>query len=119
MLAVFAVLAARQRRWAILAIASIALLPLVAFSFERLLPWVFTLHLTAIGLALILLDFRGMRGAPRFGALLLSAIVILRMADSHFSLLAKGIGFIVVGVAFLAFNILMSRRLHQSVPPSA
>jgi uncharacterized membrane protein len=118
-LAVFVLLALKRRRWAVLSIASISLLPLLAFPFERLLSWVFTLHLAAIGLTLILLDFSGRRGAPRFGALLLSVLIILRMADSHFSLLAKGIGFIIVGVAFLAFNLLMSRRHRQPALPSA
>lgn len=118
-LAVFAALALKQRRWAVLSAASIALLPLAAFPFERLMSWVFTLHLTAIGLTLIVLDFAGRRGAPRFGALLLSVLIILRMADSHFSLLAKGVAFIVVGVAFLIFNLLMSRRHRQPALPSA
>jgi uncharacterized membrane protein len=118
-LAVFVLLALKRRRWAVLSIASISLLPLLAFPFERLLSWVFTLHLAAIGLTLILLDFSGRRGAPRFGALLLSVLIILRMADSHFSLLAKGVGFIIVGVAFLAFNLLMSRRHRQPALPSA
>lgn len=118
-LAVFVLLAVRQRRWAVLTVASISLLPLIAFPLERLLSWVFTLHLAAIGLTLILLDFSGRRGAPRFGALLLSVLIILRMADSHFSLLAKGIGFIVVGIAFLAFNLLMSRRRRTSTLPAA
>ncbi len=111
-LAVFVFLGVKKRRWAVLAVASIGLLPLVAFPFGQLVPWIFTLHIGAIGLTLVLLDFCGRRGAPRFGALLLSVLIILRMADSHFSLLAKGVGFIVVGVAFLAFNLLMSRRRH-------
>ena len=118
-LAGFVLLAVRSRRWAVLAIASIALLPLAAFPFVKLLSWVFTLHLSLIGLTLIVLDFLGKRGAPRLGALLLSVLIIARMADSDFSLLAKGIAFIIVGVAFLAFNFLMSRRHRQPALPSA
>ena len=41
---------------------------------------------------------------------MLSMLIIARMADSHFSLLIKGLVFIAVGVAFLAFNFFMSRR---------
>jgi hypothetical protein len=41
------------------------------------------------------------------------------MADSHFSLLTKGFIFIAVGVAFLSFNIYMSRVLRQKAIPSA
>ena len=126
-LAVFGVLAALRRRWAVLAIASVALLPLMAFPFVQgkdvhystLLSWAFTLHLSLIGLTLIVLDFTGRRGAPRLGALLLSVLIIARMADSHFSLLAKGIAFIAVGVAFLAFNFLMSRRPRPQSLPTA
>lgn len=119
-LAVFVGLAVMRRRWAVLAIASLALLPLLALPFtpEKLesttiLSWLVTLHLAAIGLTLIVLDFVGKPGAPRLGALVLSALIIARMADSHFSLLAKGLIFIAVGVAFLAFNLLMSRRHRQ------
>ena len=39
--------------------------------------------------------------------------IIARMADSQFSLLAKGLAFIAVGVAFLAFNFFMSRHQRQ------
>jgi len=120
-LVVFVLLAAARRRWAVLAIASVALLPLLSFPFAQhkdgydgtLLSWLATLHLAVIGITLIVLEFAGKKGAPRLGALLLSVLIIARMADSHFSLLAKGVAFIGVGVAFLVFNILMSRLLKQ------
>jgi hypothetical protein len=120
-LVIFALLAAAHRRWAVLAIASVALLPLLTYPFVRnlveyngtLLSWLTTLHIAAIGITLIVLEFAGKKGAPRLGASLLSILIIARMADSHFSLLAKGVAFIGVGVAFLAFNILMSRQLKQ------
>ena len=116
-LAAFAFLAFKQRRWSLLGLASVAILPLVAGQLSQagigsgsLLAWLVTLHLSIIGLMLILFDFYGSRGAPRLGALMLSMLIIARMADSHFSLLIKGFVFIAVGVAFLAFNFFMSRR---------
>ncbi len=119
-LAGFALHAYTRRRWAVLAVASVALLPLIALPFvgqgetgSSLLSWLATLHLSVIGLTLILLDFIGKRGASQLGALLLSVLIIARMADSHFSLLAKGLAFIAVGVAFLAFNFFMSRHQRQ------
>lgn len=126
-LAVSVLLASARKRWAVLSIASIALLPLLAFPFVQnkgeyystLLSWLATLHLSAIGITLIVLEFAGKRGAPRLGALLLSVLIIARMADSHFSLLAKGIAFIAVGVAFLVFNILTGRlRRPKQLPVS-
>ncbi len=117
LLTVFVALAVLRRRWAVLAIASLALLPLLAlpmaparFESTTVMSWLVTLHLALIGLTLIVLDFQGRPSAPRLGALLLSALIIARMADSHFSLLAKGVAFIGGGVAFLAFNFFMSRR---------
>ena len=116
----FALYAGVHRRWAVLAIASVAVLPLLAVPVvgqgetgSALLSWLATLHLAVIGITLILLDFIGKRGASRLGALLLSVLIIARMADSHFSLLAKGLAFIAVGVAFLAFNFFMSRHPRQ------
>lgn len=126
-LGVFVLLAAARKRWAVLAIASSALLPLLTFPFVQkseeyngtLLSWLTTLHLAAIGITLIALEFAGKKGAPRLGATLVSVLIIARMADSHFSLLAKGVAFIAVGVAFLAFNILMSRQLKQKQAAAA
>ncbi len=116
----FALHACVHRRWAVLAIASVVVLPLIPVPFMgqgetggSLLSWLATLHLSGIGITLIGLDFIGKRGAPRLGALLLSVLIIARMADSHFSLLAKGLAFIAVGVAFLAFNFFMSRQHRQ------
>jgi|GEM_PF-562034 len=128
-LAGFAMMAARSRRYAVLAIASVALLPLIALPFVRgpgelhaeWISWLFTLHLSAVGITLIVLDLTGRRGAPRLGALLLAALLIARMSDSQFSLLAKGLAFIVVGVAFLAFLIALGhlRRAHLHTPTLA
>jgi hypothetical protein len=120
-LGAFALIASYRRRWAVLAIASIALLPQLTLPFVQsqdgyynvLLSWLATLHLAVIGITLIVLEFAGKKGAPRLGATLLSVLIIARMADSHFSLLAKGVAFIGVGMAFLAFNILMSRQLKK------
>jgi len=118
-LAVFVALAVRQRRWAVLAIASVVVLPLLVHavfpssSHGGLLAGLFTFHLAGVGLTLILLDFAGRPAAPRLGAAVLSALVLARMADSDLSLLAKGIVFIIVGVAFLAFNFFMSRRRRE------
>jgi hypothetical protein len=40
-----------------------------------------------------------------------------RMFESELSLLVKGLAFIAVGVAFLAFNIFMSRLARQKQLP--
>lgn len=122
-LAVCAMLAAWFRRWAVVAIASLALVPWMVFALvagsmddpNSLLSTVVTIHLAAVGIALIMLDFMGKVGAPRLGAALLCIVIIARMADSHFSLLAKGLAFIAVGIAFLAFNFFMSRRRKSRV----
>lgn len=112
-LAVFVVLAVLRQRWAVLSIATIGLLPMIAYPFATMLNWVFTLYLFGLGITLILLEFIGHRGAPRLGAALLSVLIIARMSDSHFSLLTKGLIFITVGVAFIVFNIAMSRHRRQ------
>lgn len=121
-LAVFAVLAVQRQRWALLAVASMVLLPLLVHALSSaeprgtLLAGLFTAHLSLVGLTLILLDFAGRPAAPRLGAAVLSLLVIARMADSDLSLLAKGLTFILVGTAFLAFNFFMSRRRREVAP---
>lgn len=131
MLVVFVLLALMLRRWAVLAIASVSLLPFLMLLFSplslsrmndrpdgALLSWFALLHLAAIGITLIVLEFAGKKGAPRLGATLLSLLIIARMADSDLSLLAKGVAFIGVGVAFLTFNLLMSRMLKKRTAAS-
>lgn len=112
--AAFAVRAVLQKRWAILSVASISLTPVVALvageSAAAVVPWLMLLHLAAIGITLIVLEFMGRKGAPRLGAALLSVLIMARMVESELLLLLKGIVFIAVGVAFLAFNIILSRR---------
>jgi hypothetical protein len=122
--AAFAAVALKQRRWALLAIASVSLLPLLVVPFVNaesgvVLSTLVTLHLAAIGITLVVLAFTGRKSAPRLGAALLCVLILARMADSHFSLLTKGFIFIAVGVAFLSFNIYMSRVLRQKAIPSA
>ena len=78
-----------------------------------------TAHLSAIGITLIVLAFTGRKSAPRLGAALICFLIIARMADSDLSLLTKGFAFIIVGVAFLAFNIYMSRQLRLKKEISA
>jgi uncharacterized membrane protein len=124
--AVFAFIAFRQGRYAVLAVGALTLVPLLAASFWKAgddgwpvaITYSFVLLATAI--ALIALEFLGRQGAARIGAGLITLLVILRMADADVSLLVKGLAFIVIGVGFLGFNIFISRR-RAAVPggPSA
>ena len=121
--ALFAVHAIRMGRWAVLAVTSIILVPLGGLIFGSVaataIPWLMTLHLLVLGITLIVLEFTGRQGAPRLGAGLLCILLIARMCESDLSLLGKGLAFIVIGVAFLAFNISMGRlkaRLTSTQP---
>ncbi|MBL9133301.1 MAG: DUF2157 domain-containing protein [Verrucomicrobiaceae bacterium] len=111
--AALALIAVMRKRWAVLSVASIVLTPALALPLgERgaaVVPWLMTLHLFLIGVTLIALELAGRRGAPRLGATLLCVLILARMFESELSLLAKGTAFILVGVAFLAFNMYMIR----------
>ena len=112
-LALCLVHAIKNKRWAVISVAGVALLPLLCLLTDHsggLLSWLTLLYLSALGITLIVLDFVGKRGAPRMGAALLCILIIGRMIDSDLSLLAKGIAFIAVGVAFLAFNVFMTKQ---------
>lgn len=112
----FAVLAFRQGRSAVLAVAGLAAVPLVA---APLLPddtsgWPvaigYSFVVLATAIALIALDFLGRQGAARIGGALITLLVILRMADADVSLLVKGLAFIVIGAGFIGFNVFLTRR---------
>ncbi len=112
----FAVLAFRQGRFAALAVAGLAVVPLLAapLSAHDATGWpvaiTYTLVLLATAIVLIVLEFLGRQGAARIGAALIALLVILRMADTDISLLVKGLAFIVIGSGFLAFNAFITRR---------
>ena len=106
--------AARQARLALLALVVIPLVPLAASALGVSLSLLATLHLAVLGLALIVLDFYGKPAAPRVGAILLTALISVRMADSQFSLVTKGTVFVCAGIAFLVFNHFMLRRNQQN-----
>ena len=112
----FAILAFRQGRFAVLAVAGLALVPLLAapLSADDASGWpvaiTYSLVLLATAIALIALEFLGRQGAARIGAALIALLVILRMADADVSLLVKGLAFIVIGSGFLAFNAFVTRR---------
>lgn len=112
----FAVLAFRQGRFAVLAVAGLAVVPLLAapLSAHDATGWpvaiTYTLVLLATAIVLIVLEFLGRQGAARIGAALIALLVILRMADTDVSLLVKGLAFIVIGSGFLAFNAFITRR---------
>lgn len=117
----FAALAFRQGRFAVLAVAGLAAVPLVAapLSADDTSGWpvaiAYSLVLLATAIVLIMLEFLGRQGAARIGAALITLLVILRMADADVSLLVKGLAFIVIGAGFLAFNVFVSR--HRAALP--
>lgn len=114
LLVAFAVVAMLRRRWAVVAIGSLSLVPLLSLAAHQFnakpdLSWPFTIHLFLIGLVMVLAEFFGAKGAPRFGALLITVLIIVRMSDSELSLITKSVVFIVTGLAFIGFNIGWSR----------
>jgi uncharacterized membrane protein len=115
-LVAFAIIAFRQARFAVLAVAGLVLVPLLAapLSMDDTSGWpvaiTYSLVLLATAIALIALEFLGRQGAARIGAALITILVILRMADADLTLLTKGLAFIVIGSGFLAFNAFITRR---------
>jgi uncharacterized membrane protein len=117
----FAAIASWQGRYAVLAVAVLAVVPLLVspLAADETNGWpvavAYSFGLLATAIALIALEFLGRQGAARIGAALIALLVILRMADADLSLLTKGIAFIVIGCGFLAFNAWVSRR--RAAPP--
>jgi hypothetical protein len=113
---VFAGIAFRQGRVAVLAVAALGLVPLLTapLATVRAGGWpvaiTYSLVLLATGVLLIALEFFGRQGAARIGAFLITLLVIMRMVDAELSLLAKGLAFIVIGSGFLAFNAYVTIR---------
>ncbi|MCB1210116.1 MAG: DUF2157 domain-containing protein [Verrucomicrobiales bacterium] len=110
--------AARSGRWAVVVLGSLVVTPLLgalagAAGAGFWMSSIATLHVAAVGVGLILLDFSGWKSVPRLGAALLCALIIARMSDSQLSLLTKGLAFIVIGIGFIAFNFYLSARARR------
>ncbi len=70
-------------------------------------------NLFALGLGLVRL-FDGLRGLDRrrsnFGLALLGGLFVVRFFDSEISFVARGLGMVAIGVAFLAVNFYLARK---------
>ena len=108
----------RARRGAGLSIAAIGGRPLLKGALPDGGAWLLVNALLFVtGIFMIMPAFRGETGSPRLGAALLSMVVITRFLDSDLPLLGKGVGFILVGIGFLVFNIALARRTKVRTTP--
>jgi uncharacterized membrane protein len=70
--------------------------------------------LLALGVFFIVLGTKSMRMSHvNFGMSSLILLIALRFFDSNISLLARGIVFILLGIAFLAVNVIMSKKRKE------
>ncbi|MBI2437540.1 MAG: DUF2157 domain-containing protein, partial [Lentisphaerae bacterium] len=83
----------------------------IVFQKCPLLWLLFNAYFLALALAPLITGIRASRlGQINAGILLLTALILARFFDADFSLLAKGLVFILAGIVFLTINIIMLRR---------
>lgn len=71
----------------------------------------FNVYVFVLGMATLVQGFRARRlGTVNAGLLTLMALIVLRFFDSDWSILGRGLVFIVLGVVFLVVNLVMARR---------
>lgn len=76
---------------------------------------VFNLFVFAFGVTLLVSGVnRGALGRVNAGMLMLAAVIVLRFFDSDLSLVARGLVFVALGIAFLVVNGILSRRFRRS-----
>ncbi len=87
--------AARQHGWAMLA---------------------FNVYALAVGVLLLVDGFRQVKsGDVNAGLLTVGALVVLRFFDSEQSILVRGVVFVLLGLAFLAVNLVLARKKASNV----
>ena len=75
----------------------------------------FNAYLFAVGLAGILIGVKERRlGRVNSGMIVVLLIATTRFFDSDIGFIAKGTAFIVLGAAFLAANIVLTRRFRRA-----
>jgi uncharacterized membrane protein len=78
---------------------------------------VFNAYLAALGLATLVRGLGEARlGATNVGLILLTTLASARFFDADLSFLARGIGFILVGLSFLGVNVYLVRRRGEATP---
>ena len=72
---------------------------------------IMNLYVLLIGLSTLVTGIKALKlGTVNLGMLVLAALIIARFFDSHVNILFKGIIFILLGLGFLAANLLIVRR---------
>jgi len=104
-----------RRAWSEVMIGAVPVLAVVGWALatqdlEVVSAVMFNLYLFALGVGTLVIGMRGRRlGTVNAGMVVLSAVILCRFFDADFSFLAKGIAFIVVGIGFLATNLVLLR----------
>jgi hypothetical protein len=70
----------------------------------------FNLYLFVLGIGTLVIGLRGRRlGVVNAGMFVLSAVILCRFFDEELGFLLRGIAFIVIGIGFLATNLVLLR----------
>ncbi|OQW95147.1 MAG: hypothetical protein BWK77_08005 [Verrucomicrobia bacterium A1] len=78
-------------------------------------PALFNAYVLVLGVAALFIGVRERRlGKINGGMLILSVLIVLRFFDMDIGFVAKGIVFIVLGIAFLLANIFVSRWMRRA-----
>ncbi|MEK7813948.1 MAG: hypothetical protein AAB296_09315, partial [Candidatus Desantisbacteria bacterium] len=75
----------------------------------------FNVYLFVLGIATITVGVQnGRLSMVNAGMLMLSALIVARFFDSDIGFVLRGIAFIIIGIGFLATNLVMIRRRGDS-----
>jgi len=78
---------------------------------------VFNVYLAALGLAMLARGLGEARlGATNVGLILLAGLAVARFFDADLSFIARGVGFILVGLFFLGANVYLVRKRGEATP---
>ncbi len=100
------------------AVAFLAHVLLLAMESTLVPVFLMNLYLLAAGVSVLVRGLRRERiGTVNLGMLILAALIAARFFDSDLGLVVRGIGFILVGAAFLSANAYLGRRFRGLQPP--
>ena len=91
---------------------------LLVFAELDIVGWgLFNLWMLALGVLTLVEGVRGLKlGAANRGLFALSVLVITRFFDTDLSFLARGLAFVMLGIACLVLNFWLMRRVRQGRP---
>jgi len=99
-----------RRAWSEVMFGAVPVLAVIGFAWNAAGALLFNLYLFGLGIGTLVIGLRARRlGTVNAGMFVLAGVILCRFFDADLSFLFRGVAFIVIGIGFLATNLVLLR----------